>query len=957
MNASRFVKLISLVLCLTLILTVAPVSFAGDETGEGEDFSYVDGHYYYYPKGTEFVSAIQVGWYKMTNDVKASRAAAIANAEQGGFTVLNDKENPQGVNTDGAVYLVYLAIKKSTDVNDALTDFRCVCLDKYPSIPTPESHSEQMVFTANGQPVTYNRFTTFEGEECNLNKEHGNYVYGYYTKDPIAGFPVNSLYITLQNYEETPSHLPNYRLMENGDTGEAADMEDRGKGDNSYYLNIGDFSIYTDVTDTINSLSDALTVYESLRGSNYTRESWNAATEAYNSALSMVRAYKESGNAWNMSCEYSEEELNAGLENLNNALNNLTTTITLNASANGGACDTLSYDIVCGTNTSLPVFPAGNFTAAKDAPWEFLGWSEDENSKEGSKTDMTVGFMSTVYAIFKANVSATVHYTDSLGAVAAKEYSADVYNKESAADFTFDGEEEVVKNGATYSLRGFTLEPDSFSPDFSEGETITVSSSSLDVYAVYSVQHNLKYDANKGENAPSDTLGYMYYNYDLSSHGSVSYTVTSDEPTYAGHSFKGWADTEDGEVLYQAGGTVTADGDKTVYAAWESSELTVTFKNPKTGVVLATKTVNYGDGVEAPAIDKEFIENNDETHYCFTGWDHKLTNITESVTINAEYIEEAHGYDVTSQKEANCVDKGEKISTCGDCGHVKTEEIPVNPENHKDIQSFDKKDPTCAENGFTAGTECKACGAILTGHDDIPALGHKESSDFRVITKATCEKDGSKTKYCLTCGENLGDHVVIEKRGHNWDEGKITKSPDCQNTGTKLFTCKNKGDDEYEECSETYEETLDKTPHHGGKATCSTLAICDSCGKEYGTYDKNNHENIVEVPGKDPTCLEAGYTKSTKCQACGQVILKSEPIPALGHVDENSDNICDRCNENLSSGGTGSYTCPFCDNFNSLIENTSDTFFGKSLRIALKALHSVFHTVSHLVYLFKNLFS
>ncbi|MGM9650995.1 MAG: hypothetical protein ACI3VX_03530, partial [Faecousia sp.] len=45
------------------------------------------------------------------------------------------------------------------------------------------------------------------------------------------------------------------------------------------------------------------------------------------------------------------------------------------------------------------------------------------------------------------------------------------------------------------------------------------------------------------------------------------------------------------------------------------------------------------------------------------------------------------------------------------------------------------------------------------------------------------------------------------------------------------------------------------------------------------------------------TCTTAGV-KTYTCAKCGET--KTEEIPALGHIDENSDNVCDRCEADLT---------------------------------------------------------
>ncbi len=54
-------------------------------------------------------------------------------------------------------------------------------------------------------------------------------------------------------------------------------------------------------------------------------------------------------------------------------------------------------------------------------------------------------------------------------------------------------------------------------------------------------------------------------------------------------------------------------------------------------------------------------------------------------------------------------------------------------------------------------------------------------------------------------------------------------------------------------------------------------------------------QSVVVTPA---TCTEPEWTE-TRCSECRQLISRVETSPALGHIDENSDNYCDRCGECL----------------------------------------------------------
>ena len=66
--------------------------------------------------------------------------------------------------------------------------------------------------------------------------------------------------------------------------------------------------------------------------------------------------------------------------------------------------------------------------------------------------------------------------------------------------------------------------------------------------------------------------------------------------------------------------------------------------------------------------------------------------------------------------------------------------------------------------------------------------------------------------------------------------------------------------------------------HAGGVATCVELAICDTCGEEYGELDGTNH-NLEKVPAKDATVTEIGNKEYWHCTDCDKYF-----------ADENGEN-------------------------------------------------------------------
>ena len=74
----------------------------------------------------------------------------------------------------------------------------------------------------------------------------------------------------------------------------------------------------------------------------------------------------------------------------------------------------------------------------------------------------------------------------------------------------------------------------------------------------------------------------------------------------------------------------------------------------------------------------------------------------------------------------------------------------------------------------------------------------------------------------------------------------------------------------------------------GGTATCTTQAICSTCGKPYGTVDANNHDWGAWTSNGD----------GTHTRTCSRSASHTETLP---HADENSDHICDACGKIISN--------------------------------------------------------
>lgn len=221
-------------------------------------------------------------------------------------------------------------------------------------------------------------------------------------------------------------------------------------------------------------------------------------------------------------------------------------------------------------------------------------------------------------------------------------------------------------------------------------------------------------------------------------------------------------------------------------------------------------------------------------------------------------------------KKATCTEDGEKTYTCTVCNTTKTEVIPATGHQHKEVRNAKKA--TCTEDGYTGDTYCMDCGAKLESGTVINKLGH--TWDNGVITKeATETEEGVKTYTCKTCGETKTEKIPVTS--HHWDKGTITKKATCTENGEKTYHCTDEG------CDKTWIETIPATGHQ--------------------------HTELRDK--KTATCGEDGYSGDLYCKDCGQLISKGAVVKATGHSwDSGKVTEAATCKKE----GTKTYTCKNC---------------------------------------------
>ena len=242
------------------------------------------------------------------------------------------------------------------------------------------------------------------------------------------------------------------------------------------------------------------------------------------------------------------------------------------------------------------------------------------------------------------------------------------------------------------------------------------------------------------------------------------------------------------------------------------------------------------------------------------------------------------------------------------------------PGHPREGHSGGTETPTC-----TTGKTCALCGAEygVLGHDWDAWTSNGDGTHTRRCKRSNCDavenescSGGTGTftcttgKTCALCGAEYG---VL---GHDW--GAWT--PNYASNGTHTRRCKRCNAEETGSCSGGYAtcDTLgmcntcggsyygghawgewssagngthtrsctnycrevDTAKCTGGKATCTTKAVCEVCDTEYGEKDPNNHD-LVQHAAKAPTCTEPGWNAYDTCSRCNYTTYAEQP--ALKH--------------------------------------------------------------------------
>lgn len=252
------------------------------------------------------------------------------------------------------------------------------------------------------------------------------------------------------------------------------------------------------------------------------------------------------------------------------------------------------------------------------------------------------------------------------------------------------------------------------------------------------------------------------------------------------------------------------------------------------------------------------------------------TNILKEIPVTI--INHTHTTTFVPEKPKTCTTDGNKehykCNVCGDlfedAGAVKslTEEQVKIPAGHEYTQMVGLVSPTCSSKGMRAHFRCHNCDKYfeLGSYAEVSA----ESLEIDIDPNAhnTTHKDGSEAncsvtgiyphEHCSLCNKNfysdgvteMTDIVKPKNDNHDWNAWV------SNGNGTHTRTCKrDSGHKENGTCS-------------GGKATCTTKAVCEVCRTTYGDTAPHTYGELI--PEVAATTTEFGVKEHKDCTVCGK---------------------------------------------------------------------------------------
>ena len=525
------------------------------------------------------------------------------------------------------------------------------------------------------------------------------------------------------------------------------------------------------------------------------------------------------------------------------------TTYTVSFNANGGTGEMAA---VTGVTAGAYTLPANGFTAP--AGKQFKGWATSATGEVIATATYNVTGNVTFYAIWE-NIPVTT-YTVSFNANGGTGTMAAVTGV-TAGEYTLPANGFTAPAGKQF--KGWATS--------ATGEVIATATynvtGNVTFYAIWENIYTITFGANGGTGEMAAVTGVTAGEYTLPANG---FTAPSCKK------FKGWATSENGEVIATA--TYNVTGNVTFYAIWEDDPAahnygTEWYKNSEKHWHECAVCHTKKD--EAPHV----YDNDCDTTCNVCGAVREITHNYAEVWSNDE---NNHWHECavchTKKDEAPHVYDNDCDTTCNVCGAVREvthnyAEVWSNDENnhwHECTICHTRKDEAAHVSGPEATEEtaqvCTVCGYVLKA-----PLGHTHKPKLVEKVEPTCTENGNIAYYRCHCGKLYYDSaatreitdlskIVLFSKGH----------VRCHEWHTTVLY-------HWQECT-VCNERIDTAFHRpGADATETTPQTCPVCGyvlkEALGHTHKFDQKNTDAKYLKSAANCNSGAVYYYSC-ACGE---------------------------------------------------------------------------------------
>ena len=402
--------------------------------------------------------------------------------------------------------------------------------------------------------------------------------------------------------------------------------------------------------------------------------------------------------------------------------------------------------------------------------WTFKGWATSASGnvefKDGADiknlTDVN-GSTITLYAVWEAH-SYNIQFNSNKPADASTELTGSMSNITCFYDTAFTlVENDYILEGWMFKGWATTANGEIVYSDLAELNNLTETNGKvITLYAVWGRHaYTVEYNSNKPNMASDTVSGTMEKTactYDVLTH------LSSNNYSLTGWTFKGWANTPNGDVVYLDGAeiknlTSEVNGNVVLYAVWEANSYTVEFDANKPASSTAKIIGNMEDVTldydsEIDLTNKFVLEG-----WTFLGW-----------------ATSANGNPIYNDKEivTNITDENEEVVTLYAIWGTKFYTVKYDAN---------KPDCGCVVNGNMSDTNCSYDVSVTLKPNGYSILGHEFKGwatspsgtvvydDGTEVMNLTAEESGVVTLYAVW---DLNEYSIEYEENGGLNIGNIT---------------------------------------------------------------------------------------------------------------------------------------------------------------------------------------